>query len=528
MVGAALALAMLASGCATRQLGDVRLSCRCERPRALTAGVGDDTEAAWSPDGRRIAFQRERAGDLDILAVDVASGATEGVVVGEGQSCYPTWTPGGALVYALGHHPLTSSQAAAAGANCGYNLRMLDRGSSRALSTGYWRDYTPAVSADGAAVYFASTRECEGNCASLWRLPLTNIASAAACVLRFDGASAGAVSPSLSPDGTRLLWAQLDGFRSNWRIWAARADEPQAAVALTPETMSAYAPRWSPDGKLVAFTGFCAGESGWGVYVMEPRSGSMVRLKLLAGNSKSPAWSPDGRELAFENNCGGVYKLYRVRLTCRVEGMPLPAEPSAETGQVESELWRADGGTALAGPGGALTAGRAEGDGALAFERPPGLDFGGGAFFVRATFMLDGPASDTRIVAVGHYAEHALGWQLFVRESGKVCFSTRDPKGGFVGVSSDRPVVAKKAVTVLGVRDADGGVRLYVDGVLQAQRASGATLAYGPALRVCLGQQWNGGMRLPGRVLAFACGRGYPAGVPRRMTREALFVEAAP
>jgi DNA anti-recombination protein RmuC len=78
------------------------------------------------------------------------------------------------------------------------------------------------------------------------------------------------------------------------------------------------------------------------------------------------------------------------------------------------------------------------------------------------------------------------------------------------------------------VRDADGALRLYVDGWLQRQQAAGATLAYGPARKVCLGQQWNGGMRLSGRVTAFECGRGYPAGVPRAMTRDLLFGEVSP
>ena len=72
-------------------------------------------------------------------------------------------------------------------------------------------------------------------------------------------------------------------------------------------------------------------------------------------------------------------------------------------------------------------------------------------------------------------------------------------------------------------------MRLYVDGRKQAGRAAGATLGYGPALSVCFGQQWNGGMRLTGRVLAFVCGRGYPPGVPRVITHAELFEgEGAP
>jgi len=494
----------------------------------VTVGEGNDTEAVWSPDGARIAFQRERAGNIDVAVVDVASGAVTTLVAGAGNACYPAWAPNGALVYVYGYHPLTASQASAKNAN-GYNLRLWDGGETRALTAGYWRDYTPSVSPDGAAVFYASTQGITENGASLWRLPLAG-GGAAKCVLRLDGASVGAVSPSLSPDGRFLLWAQLDGFRGNWRLWAARAEEPLAAVPLTPETMSAYAPRWSPDGKFVAFTGFREGDAGWGLYVMEPRSGVMARLDALKGNSRSPAWSPNGRELVFENNRSGVYKLFRMRLKCRVEGVLPPSSPAEmeKTARIEAE-WVCEGGgaSALACADGSRIAGRAVGGGALAFDKPPGLNFGAGPFFISVRFTVDALPNDTRIVAMGRYAEHALGWQIFVRETGKIGFNARDPKGTFIGVSSDRPLRVKQSTDVLGIRDADGSLRLYVNGVAQAQRASGATMAYGPALQVCLGQQWNGGMRLEGRIEAFKCGRGYPAGVPRRLTREALFGEAA-
>lgn len=80
-------------------------------------------------------------------------------------------------------------------------------------------------------------------------------------------------------------------------------------------------------------------------------------------------------------------------------------------------------------------------------------------------------------------------------------------------------------MSVLGIREEGGTVRLYIDGKLQRQSSSGATMAYGPALSLSLGQQTGGGARLNGRVLAFECGRGYPADVARRMTRERLFGE---
>jgi Tol biopolymer transport system component len=503
-------------------------TCRCGTVTPLTFGPGNDTEAAWSPDGKRIAFQTDRTGDSDIAAVDLERGTIDSLVEGKGHACYPAWTPDGALIYAFGHHIGTAVQAANEKSNCGYGLRLRRQtGETCVLTQGYWRDYTPAVTADGGAVYYTSTRGNTGTSASLWRLALSPDA-AAERVLNLDSDSNGAVQPSLSPDGKILLWAQLDGFRQNWRLCAALATNLCGSVFLTPNEMSAYAPHWSPEGRLIVFTGFREGDSGWGVYLLEPRSGVMARLDTGTGNSRTPAWSPNGKELVFENNRSGFYKLYRMGVTGRMS--PAVRSPPAEAGldRVEARLERRADAAALVGADGSRVTGVVQNNGGVTFERPAGLDFGTNAFFVRVTLTINKHERGTYVAAVGNYAESARGWQVFVNENRKLCFNARDPQGHYVGVESDLPMELEKPVCALGIRDADGDVRLVVDGKMQAGHTSGATLAYGSARKVCLNQREDGGKRSSERVLAFECGRGFPAGVPRLPTRASLFGEVTP
>jgi len=174
--------------------------CPCGQPTLVTSGHGNDTEPVWSPDGARIAFQTDRNGDLDLAAVDVKTGAISVLVGGPGHACYPAWTPAGNLVYSFGDHHQTAVAAAVAKSDAGCNLKVLEGERVRALTHGYWRDYTPSVTQDGSWVYYASTRSNTENSASLWRQSLRE-PNRQECVLHLDSHSTGATQPSVSPDG---------------------------------------------------------------------------------------------------------------------------------------------------------------------------------------------------------------------------------------------------------------------------------------------------------------------------------------
>lgn len=500
--------------------------------KVVTTGPGNDTEAAWSQDGKRIAFQTDLRGDLDIDVLNLGDGSRITVVEGPGHACYPAWTEDGGLVYAFGHHAGTAVQAAQASSDSGYGLRLWKDGATRVLTQGYWRDYTPSVSADGKSIYYSSTQGVATSSeAASWRehtlirrLGLQPDAISE-CVLPLSGTTKGAVQPSCSSNGQLLVWAYLDGVGSNWRICVARTESPIDSVCLTPNEMSGYAPRWSPDGRLIAFTGFRQGDPGWGIYLMDPRADAMTRLDTGAGNSRSAAWSPDGRELVFENNRSGCYKLYRISVRCG-DAPPPGAQPDvAGVDRVEARFEQRGSDAALISANGQVVKGMVAGGSALTFEAPSGLDFGLDPFFVRLTMIVNAVGKEVTIAAVGNYAVHPLGWQVFINPKGHLAFSPRGATGGFLQVLSKQPVVLGQPIDVLCIRDAGGSARLYLDGIYQGQ-CDGAQLEYGPALKLSLGQQFSGGMALDGRILAFDCGRGYPAGVPRLPTRESIFGES--
>jgi Tol biopolymer transport system component len=536
----ALSTTFMLCGCMDKYYDCVRqgtLTLRTGAVVSLTTGSGNDTEAACSPDGSQIAFQRERKGDIDIMALDLKSGDVAALVAGPGHACYPAWTPAGGLLYSYGNRSQTARQSEVAGSDKGFGLRILKNGSTQVLTQGWWRDYTPSVSTDGTTVYYTSTRTNTGNNSSLWKLPLADGAKAT-CLLYMDSRNEGGVQPSLSSDGRVLLWSELNGFYDNWRLCAALSDDPSNSVYLTPADMSAYAPRWSPDGRLISFTGFRKGDPGWRIYLMEPRSGAMIPLDTGTGNARAPAWSPDGSNIVYEDNSSGSYKLYKIRvkytLTPSVEQAETTVQPSRVEGHLtikgEKSLWVDRDGKENAGkhPAGIKNINQVPGTSPVLMDVSSGLNYGVETFYVKVKFRLDRLEKDTRIAAVGQYEGNSRAWQVFVRPTGFVLFSSRDASGRFIGVSSEAPLRSGQIVTVMAVRDATGMLRMWVDGVLQANKATGADFDYVKPVKIGLGVQYDGKMPLNGRVFEFETGRGWAPGVNPPLQRQDLFKEVSP
>ncbi|HKQ58008.1 MAG TPA: S9 family peptidase [Candidatus Eisenbacteria bacterium] len=111
--------------------------------------------------------------------------------------------------------------------------------------------------------------------------------------------------PRMSPDGTRVAFT---------RVWVdAAADEYRTALSLAEGGDGAGAasvrpltfgprdsqPRWSPDGRFIAFVRSTGGKEPAQLYVLPLSGGEATLVCTLAKGAAEPAWSPDGRRIAF-------------------------------------------------------------------------------------------------------------------------------------------------------------------------------------------------------------------------------------
>jgi hypothetical protein len=489
-------------------------------PMLLTEGPGNDTEAVWSPDGRRVAFQSDRRGKPGLYVLEVATRRVTPLVEGPGYAQFPAWSPDGeSIVYGYARFTKTAFE----GVENGYNLFLVPAGGGtpRPLTAGPYHDSCPVFCRDGKQVWFSSDREAPkgNNVASLFRVPVDG--GKPTLVLRQEGHDRAIVQTTFSPDGRWVAFGRLNGFRDNWHVRLTRADRLDEGYPLTDAQGSFYAPRWSPKANLLACTGFQVGDAGWNVYLLDPRSGRRLRVDCGPGNSRSPAWSPNGRQLVFENNRSGKYKLYRID----APQLPPPQKPAsaAPAGAVVLHYSFAERpGPTVADRSPAGNAGQMHGkpvweagavrlDAAgtsIAIPAAKGFDFGVGPFTVRAIVRL---AQECRfaMIAMGEYPGNTLGWQLYLADDHRVYFNSRTSALGYCGARSDEPLSLGRPVTLVGLRDAAGNVRLYVDGALQRMTSAGADCAYGVPKQVRIGTRLDGTAAFPGwiydvRVLARA------------------------
>ena len=186
----------------------------------------------------------------------------------------------------------------------------------RQLTTGGLNDQYPAFSPDGTRLAFLRN----DSAADIWVIGLdgkglTNLSK--------DPAGSD-FAPQWSPDGTRIAFTRsgcAPGDESGTCVWVMNAADGGGKVNLTPEDVRAECPdfaagnshrrhslepTWSPDGKMIAFTGhydICVNDpavNSSDIWVMNA-DGSGKRDLTSADKTvdRQPTWSPDGTRIGF-------------------------------------------------------------------------------------------------------------------------------------------------------------------------------------------------------------------------------------
>ena len=130
-----------------------------------------------------------------------------------------------------------------------------------------------------------------------------------------------------SPDGKRLA-AVFENSRNRGLIGIAEMDAEKGIARniklLDLPYESPHCPRWSPDGRFIAYEAMS--EGNWQLYVCDEDGGNRRRLTNDPLNERTACWSGDGAYLYYIKDQSSVWRMPMDK-SARTNG---PAQPWAE------------------------------------------------------------------------------------------------------------------------------------------------------------------------------------------------------
>ena len=250
-------------------------------------------EFDWSPDGTRLVFHTTAPGDPLFVRAALDATAHQIYVAPPGTHChFLTWSPDGEFIYFVRGVPPAAVWDI-------WRIRPSGAGLER-LTFHNSRITYPVLLDARTLLYLAIDVDGAGPWLYVMDVPLRRTRRVNVGLERYTSLAASA-------NHARLVATVADSRSDLWRVTVGGEGPPQkAAIAVVPESQSAFAPRFGPD--FIAYVSSRGGRRG--IWKRVNGTASELWGDASADRVGAPAIAPDGRRLAFAVDRHGATQLY--------------------------------------------------------------------------------------------------------------------------------------------------------------------------------------------------------------------------
>ena len=238
-----------------------------------------DSDPAFSPDGKSIAYVSDVGGNFDVYTRVIATGETKRLTNDPGHNSFPSYSPDGTQI-------IFNSDAEKE--NNDVYLMSIDGTNVRKITDapGWDASFPNGWSPDGTQVLLLSDRDGSES------IYLMNIEPFVPHRVASDIESEQPLDPTYSPDGRQIAYQLPTGIR----IFDLDSQTDRSVI----ETTAGAGPMFSPDGSKILFQERIAENTE--VCQVNVDGSGFVNLTNSSHRDMSPSYSPDGAKIAFSSN----------------------------------------------------------------------------------------------------------------------------------------------------------------------------------------------------------------------------------